>query len=496
MKKFIGTALLAGSLILMPVMGHADGNAPSEISVVLDGQLQSYSVSPVIEQGNTLVPMRPIFEALGAEIEWDEKTKTVMAVKDGEKVAVKIGSYFAQLNGDTVKLPVQPKIVSETTMVPLRFISESLGAQVDWDGLTKTVTINTAVKQTNNNMEEITEHIVIEGSLTYEQAVAQAKAHSYDLKAAKEKVERAEATRGQASDNLSYAPVGFGNTPDDAMSRGALMNLKAEDANWQMVRRQVELTEEKIQYQVLNAFNEVIAKEDAVRLADKRIKDAQGKLGIVSVKERHQMASETELLLARETLKEEQHKKEALLKEMADAHIKLNKLVGAKADQRHQLAKEVGWEPLGKVDLDSHVARVLARNPYLWFQELSIRLQQLGVDLYTFNVGDIPIQARESDVKTAEYELENMKQQMDQSIRSIYNQMGQMEENLAVLESNLAKAQQALKVTRAQYHVGMAIQADLLAAELLVADLENKKLSLILGYEQLKEVFHKPWIAM
>ncbi len=115
----------------------------TDISVKIDGAAQNYDVMPVIENGRTLVPMRAIFEALGANVEWDNTSKTVTGTKGETKVSLQIGNTSAKVNQTEVTLDVPGKIISDRTMVPVRFISESLGCNVGWDDTSKTVIINT-----------------------------------------------------------------------------------------------------------------------------------------------------------------------------------------------------------------------------------------------------------------------------------------------------------------------------------------------------------------
>jgi hypothetical protein len=97
-------------------------------------------VPPVIEQGRTLVPLRAIFEALGADVKWDGSTQTVIAIKAGKEIKLIIGGQ-AYKNGQPVTLDVPAKIVDGRTMVPLRFVSEALGTSVRWEDATQTVSI-------------------------------------------------------------------------------------------------------------------------------------------------------------------------------------------------------------------------------------------------------------------------------------------------------------------------------------------------------------------
>ncbi|AYO31275.1 copper amine oxidase N-terminal domain-containing protein [Biomaibacter acetigenes] len=99
------------------------------------------------KDGRTMVPVRFISESLGAKVSWDEKTKTVTITgKDraGESrtVKLKIGENKAVINGKAVTFDTRAEFKNGRTMVPLRFVSEVLGAKVTWDQNTKTVDIN------------------------------------------------------------------------------------------------------------------------------------------------------------------------------------------------------------------------------------------------------------------------------------------------------------------------------------------------------------------
>lgn len=114
------------------------------IKVIIDGELQQFEQSPYIVSGTTLVPMRAIFERLGATVEWNQAQRTVKAEKNNTTIQLTIGSTTAVKNGQNVKLDMPAQVKNNYTMVPLRFISESLGAKVHWNSKTSTITITTS----------------------------------------------------------------------------------------------------------------------------------------------------------------------------------------------------------------------------------------------------------------------------------------------------------------------------------------------------------------
>ena len=113
----------------------------SKITVMIGNTPLQTDVEPFIENGRTLVPMRAIFEAIGATVEWDAATETATSKKDETEVKITKNNTTAYVNGNAVTLDVPASIYDGRFMVPVRFISESFGCEVEWNGLRKIVTV-------------------------------------------------------------------------------------------------------------------------------------------------------------------------------------------------------------------------------------------------------------------------------------------------------------------------------------------------------------------
>jgi len=120
--------------------------AEANVRVFLDGRPLSFEKALVLADGYTLVPMRAIFEALGAEVAYESDTKTVTAVREYTTIRYTIGEREATKNGDRVTLPAAGRLLDGVTYVPLRFVARSFGSFVSWEGGSNAVIVSTPPK--------------------------------------------------------------------------------------------------------------------------------------------------------------------------------------------------------------------------------------------------------------------------------------------------------------------------------------------------------------
>lgn len=115
-----------------------------QIKVEVDSQQMTFTdQQPVMKNDRVMVPMRAIFEYLGALVDWKSETETVTAKKGDIRVSLKIGSTAVKKNNTDMTLDVPAQVINDRTMVPLRFVSEALGAQVVWSEAKNTAEIYT-----------------------------------------------------------------------------------------------------------------------------------------------------------------------------------------------------------------------------------------------------------------------------------------------------------------------------------------------------------------
>ena len=135
-------ALLAICLLA----GPARASAPS---IVIDGSSLPGDVPALVSGDHVLVPLRGVFERLGAHVDFDAATQTASATLNGMLVQVVIGSRTARVNGSERTLDTPAREVAGRVMIPLRFVAESLGISVDYDTPSDTVVIVSGMRPGN-----------------------------------------------------------------------------------------------------------------------------------------------------------------------------------------------------------------------------------------------------------------------------------------------------------------------------------------------------------
>ena len=128
-------------------MKSVDGKvvvAKKTIKVIVDGKELVFGANGPREiMGRTMVAFRPLFESLGADVEYDLIHKQVTAEKENIRFELMIGEKVAKRNGAEIRMEVAPVLIKGTTFVPLRFVAEALDAEVDFNAVDQIITITT-----------------------------------------------------------------------------------------------------------------------------------------------------------------------------------------------------------------------------------------------------------------------------------------------------------------------------------------------------------------
>lgn len=145
-EKAIRKLIVTVSLFIFLLNFTPTYAAQDTIKITINGDYVQFDQPPIIVNNRVLVPLRIIFEELGATVDYNNATRKVTGFKDGTSVNLTLGSKIAYINEKKVTLDVPANAVNGRTLVPARFIAESLGATVDWNNTERTVVINTGIE--------------------------------------------------------------------------------------------------------------------------------------------------------------------------------------------------------------------------------------------------------------------------------------------------------------------------------------------------------------
>ncbi|AZH31482.1 stalk domain-containing protein [Paenibacillus sp. M-152] len=499
MKRF-GVALLS-TLVLSSAFANLAGAQSGDIKVIINGVTQQYTQSPIVSQNTTLVPLRGVFESLGAQVEWDSKAKKVTASKNDDTLTLNIGSKLAYKNSKPVQLDAATQIQKGQVLVPLRFVSQSLGAKVNWDQTTRTVTISNqgsgSATDTNSlsskplaaPVTKVTYDTYYNDSLTYDDAVKLAIADSTSVKTGEVSIDQAGKILKETGKNIDFVPAEAGNEGQDKAYKGyAQTNL-----NYEATKKNLEMTKESIEYNVKDLYNKLLQKQNAVKLAALNIEDAERKLKVAQIKRDNQMSSDYEVTQATNQLTQNQAALDKAKKDLDSAYVSLNQLIGYKPEQRYELKDKPVYSEF-KDNVETKVSQVLTSSTAIWLSEQKVDLAELSLKLYNFSTpGNTPYEAEQLNVEKAQYATEGTKRQLEEAVRTIYNNIKALESQYSQIQAGLVSARSAADMAKKQFDVGLATELQVYEANLKVTTAEQQAEDIVSSIDTLKLAFNKPW---
>lgn len=125
--------------LMLPGSAQAQPVELDDVSFIIDFEEAEFGASPVLSNGRMLLPMREFFEVIGADIDWCDEQRMVTASHNETQIALTIEKHTAYINDNMLLLDVAPSLINGSTYVPVRFAAESLGYEIIWSDVYRTV---------------------------------------------------------------------------------------------------------------------------------------------------------------------------------------------------------------------------------------------------------------------------------------------------------------------------------------------------------------------
>ncbi|WP_018750002.1 stalk domain-containing protein [Paenibacillus sanguinis] len=502
MKRF-SSGLLSTLLLSSAIAGGASANAANDISVVLDGVPRTFEQKPVQSNNVTLVPMRALFQSMGARVDYDQATGLITAAKGNDTIELRVNQTVAYKNGQKMTLQVPAKLIQGSVYVPLRFVGEAFGAQVSWEPATLTVRVDSAAKAEESGhtdplapAPDASKELPLETNtepLSYEDAVALAISHSNDIKSQEKALKIQDNNLEDAADNIDYIPASNqGGNPD---ANSAWNNYSQSQIKYLVSKKQLEVTKEGLAYQVRSGLNSIINAIEAKRLADLSLQDAEWKLRIAQTKLSNQMASEYEVTQAQNAVEQSKAARDVADKNLSESYRDLNALIGYKPDQKYEIVDVPEFKEF-EDDVDAHVGRIQKDSPTVWMAERGVQQAELNLDYFTF-VGQT-VNSYDNvkiDVQLKKLSVADAKKQLEDAVRQTYDQIKKLETQYSQLQASIGSANEALNVVQKRYELGMATEYEVFEAQLQLETLNQQIITIVTGLDNAKLAYSKPWLV-
>lgn len=458
MKKKMAALLCLAMLLTMFVIPVSAADPVPRVTI--DGQALDFDVAPMIDNGRVLVPLRAIFEQMGAKVDWDDSAKTATAVKGDITVVVKLGSTSPTINGAVKNIDVPAKLVEGgRILAPLRFVCEAFGGVVAWNPDTYVAAVKTTKNETVTPAP--TEPAVPdELTLTLQQAVDLAVKNNSNVQLAavdRDKKSKSSAYAARTARDLedSYIESAF------AGKRAIYLVPRIAERQKQQAEQVYEITINGVKIQAESAFYELIkARENeqiaanALQRADEQLRMANSKYAVGAIAKIEVIQNEAAQTAARAALTSAQSNSRQKM-------LELNKVIGlnmatiinpsgvfefkAESYELQSLLDRAGKEAMQIITAQNNAD--IAQWNY-----------QAYLDYYGSNNQDA--QLAKEDVNAAQALLQQASNNIITTVNQTYANYKSLEEQYQYLLKAVELSREAYRLQKLSYDVGMTTFED------------------------------------
>ena len=452
----------------------------SGISVCIDEVLQEYEIQPVNVDGTVYVPMRAVFEAFGASVQWNGEERSVLAEKEDSSIYFQIGAPYASQNGMLVYLEQPPFLEGGTTMVPLRMVGESLGYEVEWDNKTKTVFINT--KQEETGQEEGAGKKI----LTYEQAINQGVRNNSSFLSAQRALSRIEDT------NENYYVSSHTYIAKEVLAKKELNTQE----KWAQIN--LELIPQVVGNEIKNQMDDITLTRKEAETAREKVALSEENLRLETLKYKAGLTSKATYESAVLEKEQSESTHQSLEKTLEGKLLSLSSALGEDVSQYETFEYKSSIEEVTEEELEEKIKEALADDPYVWYAQQTVELKEYGLLTYDYNInynmGGESYTSVKLDLSEAKTNAEKMAEDLETVIEKRYNQLQQLTVSYEGMQIGLKSLVQQLETAEKQYDAGLITAYPIKELKQTIREtiLEMEKLQV--QYGQMKVLFEIPYL--
>lgn len=461
-----------------------------KIQIYIDGQEQSFDPAAVMREGRVYLPMKALYEALGAQVSWDDEKREASAAKGGQTARLPLDKPYAYINGVLTALDAPAFEAGGRAMVPLRFAGESLGLSVAWDAAQGRVDVVSEKPEepaskdgrpTGGGKEGKDE-----GTLAYEEAARLAVRNNqgyYNAQTALGKVE-------DANDRLYITP---GTYSAKLIQQKDSLNLQQK---W--LEQQLGLAAQGLSVNTRSQMDQISMLEEKLALLEKTKKYQDYALEMAQLKFDNGMLSRLELEAARSKAQETDKSIELCKTSIEASYMALNAATGQDLGLREKLEYAFAYKPVTEADLKDKLRTGIKDDPYLWYTRQELGLEDYKLQTYDYMTdyygGGLSYPVAQMNLAAARNNAKEVEKNLNDQIQLRYNKLRQLELSIQQKELSLDDALRSQGAVQSKFDAGMATKAELMQARLLLPSAIQEIRELQLQHAQLRYTFDQPYL--
>ncbi|WP_250278667.1 stalk domain-containing protein [[Clostridium] colinum] len=487
MKKNIKKFIICTTLSTMFLSNSVYAYTKKNVSVNIDNMLQPIKSNVINKDGHTLVAFRDLFEMLDAKVDWNDVKREITAKKDDKTLIINVDTNKAKLNDKYLDLPVSVEIIDGATYVPLRFVCEAFDMKVEWDSEKQKIAINTGKKgyiylddlYTKDNTK----------TLSQEEAVKTAQSKNSNIKNLNDAIEYSK----KVSFDLNEKIVGQ-NYYDPAIE-SILRNINSLDAQVQDKDINQKIIEDSIELSVISAAANIKTTKLNIASLEKNIEANEKNIEALELKYKYGMISENKLKQAKDTQKNNKLNLEALKSSLKTQQQVLNNILGQDYDINVDIKLKDDFNEIDKIDIETYTKR--AKEGDISIQLLKKNLERLEEirKNYSHTLSEEDKIKADNDIKTAQRKLEDAKTNMENQLRSSYDNLIKMRDTDKTLKRDLEKSIDEYNKVAANYISGNATLNQVKQAELGILNVEKQIEQNKINFATSLYTFEKPYLS-
>ncbi|MBE0467278.1 MAG: TolC family protein, partial [Candidatus Desulforudis sp.] len=275
--------------------------------------------------------------------------------------------------------------------------------------------------------------------------------------------------------------------------------LLSADLSWQMSKRSKSAEEDQLVLDTVQKYWAVPQAQEKVDVAELRVPQAELALKItrlqvqVGLAPAPGMSPQQALSSAEAALAKARADLATAQNELDSAYEALNRTIGLWPQDRPVLVDGLEFEPVEVDDLDMHVRRVLDASPSIWLAEEAVTMAEYAQELMWAKGQYTPYEVREIEARQAKLDASSARDAVRQATRDLYYTVRNLENAYTVAGEGVKTAEEALRITRLLFEVGMVTATEVTKQEVALAEAEQARFDLAVQHAYTKLAFQKPW---